>query len=130
MILAVCFRLLLSHPPEDKAGSADQAKRGPPVLRLQRTPHHEDRQRDENQERHANLEDLQLRQRQFGVTSAVGRNVNCLFKKSDSPTDEGSDVPRFVRQRLQMQVPGHQHTRVRDGQEQDCTGKNGHSGKS
>ncbi len=78
-----------SYSPKDKVGSTHHAKRSPNIIRFHRTPHDEHRKRDENQERHPNLKDLELSEREFGVANAVCRNVNRIFKKSDPPTSEG-----------------------------------------
>jgi hypothetical protein len=49
---------------------------------------------------------------QFSMADTVGRYVERVFEKRDSPADHGRDIPGFVIQVFQMVIPCGKHEEV------------------
>src|SRR6185369_4157746 len=70
---------------EDEIRRAEDAKRGPQVVPLERLVHVENRKRHEHRQRDDLLQDLELAQRHLGVADAVARHLDEVFEQRDAP---------------------------------------------
>src|SRR5690606_31765002 len=83
---------VISHagdPPrlraEDEIHRAKQAQPRPQVVKLQRLLHVQHAERHEDREGDDLLHDLQLPDRELGVTDAIGRHHDQVFEQGDAP---------------------------------------------
>jgi len=86
----------LGNSSKNKVGRSNKTESRPNVIHLDGDPHYQGRERDKDQQRHSNLEDLKLRQSQCGMSNPISWNMDGVLEEGNAPADQSRDIPGLV----------------------------------